>query len=83
MDNPEFLEFLTEVGSSEMLIRIARETAEDDLGIESINGDQFRAWKEAHYDRLVRSALVKTLQKPFREPGADPAIKLLPGDLQD
>ncbi|WP_106639500.1 hypothetical protein [Allosphingosinicella vermicomposti] len=82
MDNPEFLEFLTEVGSSEMLVRIARETAEDDL-IESINGDQFRAWKEAQYDRLVRAALVKTLQKPFREPGVDPAIILLPGDLQD
>lgn len=83
MDHPEFLEFLTEIGSSEMLVRVARETAEDDLGIESINGNQFRAWKEEHYDRIVRSALHKGLQRLGRELGSDPAVVLLPGDLQD
>jgi hypothetical protein len=83
MDNPEFLEFLTEIGSSEMLIRVARETAEDDLGIVSINGDQFRTWKDEHYERIVRSALHKGLQRAIREPESDPAIVLVPGDLQD
>ena len=83
MDNPEFLEFLTEIGSSEMLVRVARETAEDDLGVQSINGDRFRAWKEEQYERIVRSALHKGLRRGGREPGSDPAVVLVPGDLQD
>jgi hypothetical protein len=83
MDWPEFLEFHTEVGNAEILIRVARETAEDDLGIDSIDGSQFRHWKEENYGRLVRSAVHKGLQKPFRAPGEDPAIILAPGDLID
>lgn len=81
MENPEFLEFDTEIGTSEMRVRVMRETAEGDLRIASMDGRQFREWKEENYDRLVSSALHKRLQSPVRALGSDPAVVLLPGDL--
>jgi hypothetical protein len=42
-----------------------------------------REWKEANYDRLVRSAFHKNLQCAVRLPGSYSAVVVLPADLQD
>jgi hypothetical protein len=54
MQWPESLEFLADLAGSELLVRVARETAEDDLGIESIDGDTFRGLEGS---AILRSAI--------------------------
>lgn len=67
-------------GDEELSIGVWREVAEDDLGIEEIDGEQFSDWVQQNQDRILAAAKAKIARS--RHEHVSGTVQIKPGDLR-
>lgn len=80
---PEYLDLTFQVDGSALPVRVAREAAEDDLGIGSLDRETFEAWVNDNQDRILRAALSKRSKRPASGPDEDCTAIMRAGDLKN
>jgi hypothetical protein len=73
---PDYIDVVLDVVNSPVRVRVSRELAEDELLIEHISADAFRAWVEENIPRIERAALDERVTRPAHAIGEDWTIVL-------